>query len=148
MNQTETMLSTQVDELASQEVYPYFNRFLEYHINNRTKKYKFNVFLEGSNTYLDRQRRLETQTTLMNLGVVNPQKLAAAVGQNPFVFQTQLDEARVNNWVSNLTPIISAFQQSGAKEGGRPELSEDKLGDSGADTRSAGSNISKVKKNK
>jgi hypothetical protein len=147
-NQTETMLSTQIDELSSQEVYPYFNRFLEYHINKRTSKYKFGINLEGSNIYLDRQRRLETQTSLMNLGVVNPQKLAAATGQNIFQFQAQLDEARINGWTDNLTPIISAFQQSGAKDAGRPETSDDKLSESGAETRSTAGNTAKVKKNK
>jgi hypothetical protein len=144
MNQTETMLSTQVDELASQEIYPYFDRFLEYQINKRTSKYKFNFRLEGSNTYLDRARRMEAQTSLIGFGIVNPQKIAAAVGQSPFEFQAQLDEARINNWTENLTPVISAFQQSGA-EGGRPSKSEDKLTESGEDTRSAGSNVSKVK---
>jgi hypothetical protein len=147
-NQIETMLSTQVDELAAQEIYPYFNNFLEYHINKRTKKYKFNFILEGSNIYLDRQRRLETQTTLMNLGIVNPQKISAAVGQNPFVFQSQLDEARINGWVDNLTPIISAFQQSGTKEAGRPETSDDKLSESGEAMRSTAGNAAKIKKNK
>lgn len=147
-NQIESILSTQIDELASQEIYPYFNRFLEYQINKRTSKYKFNFKFEGSNIYLDRQRRLETQTNLMNLGCVNPQKLAAATGQNIFEFQAQLDEARINGWTDNLTPIISAFQQSGAKDAGRPETSDDKLSESGAETRSTAGNTAKVKKNK
>lgn len=146
--QVESMISTQIDELSAQEIYPYFNRFLEYQINKRTSKYKFNFKFEGSNIYLDRQRRLETQTTLMNLGVVLPQKLAASINMSPFEFQAQLDEARINGWTDNLTPIISAFQQSGAKDAGRPETSDDKLSESGAETRSTAGNTAKVKKNK
>lgn len=147
-SQIEVMLSQDVDNLVSQEIYPYFNRFLEYQINKRTSKYKFNFKFEGSNIYLDRQRRIETQTTLMNLGIVLPQKVAASINMNPFEFQAQLDEARVNGWTDNLTPIISAFQQSGAKDAGRPETSEDKLSESGAETRSTAGNTAKVKKNK
>lgn len=149
MNQIETMISTQVDELSAMEIYPYFNRFLEYQINKRTKYYKFGFMLEGSNIYLDRQRRLETQTNLMNVGIVLPQKISAAVGMNPFVFQAQLDEARANGWVDNLTPIVSAFQQSGAdSKTGRPTKDDTQLSESGEETRSSGANISKLKSNK
>ena len=150
MNVQETLLSTQVDELAVMEVYPWFNKFLEYQINNRTKKYKFKIDLEGSNFYTDRQRRLEMQTTLMSQGVVNPQKLAAATGQSIFQMQAQLDEARVGGWTDMLTPIVPAAQQAAGAQAGRPaKLDTDStLSDSASDTRSAGSNLSKVKKNK
>ena len=149
-NQIETMISTQIDELSAMEIYPYFNRFLDYHINKLTKKYKFGFLLEGSNIYLDRQRRLELQTTLMAQGIVNPQKIAAATGQNIFQMQSQLDEARTNNWVDGLTPIIPSFQQSGdsSKQTGRPSKSESELSDSGLQTRDDASNISKIKSNK
>jgi hypothetical protein len=150
MNQTETMISTQVDELSAMEIYPYFNDFLNYHINKLTKYYKFAIKLEGSNIYLDRQRRLETVMTLANMGIVLPQSMAAAIGKNPFTFQNQLDEARANGWTDNLTPIVSAFQQSGdaSKKTGRPTKSDDELTESAENTRSQGANISKIKSNK
>jgi len=147
-NQIETMLSTQIDELSAMEIYPYFNRFLEYQINKLTKYYKFGINLEGSNTYLDRQRRLETQTTLMGQGIILPQSISAAIGKNPFTFQAQLDEARANGWTDNLTPIIPAAQQSAEAQAGRPSKQDSDLAESGADTRASGSNLSKVKKNK
>jgi hypothetical protein len=146
-NQTETILSANVDELVALSIYPYFNNFLDYHVNNELKEakceHRFGFNFEGSNFYLDRDRRLETQIKLMDKGAVNPQKVSAALGQNPFVFQSQLDEARINGWTDNLTPIISSFQQSGAVDKGRPKKSDSELGDAGAQTRSDGSNISK-----
>jgi hypothetical protein len=149
MNQVETMISLDIDTLAAQEIYPFFNKFLEYYINKRTKYYKFGFSLEGSNIYLDRQRRLDTQITLMGQGIILPQRVSAAIGMNPFVFQAQLDEARANGWVDNLTPIIPAAQQSGAEtKTGRPSKSDTELGDAGAETRSEGANISKLKSNK
>ena len=150
INTIESMLSSDADVLAAQEIYPYFNAFLDYHINKRTKYYKFSIKLEGSNVYLDRQRRLDTAIKLAELGIVLPQTIAASIGKSPFTFQNQLSEARVNNWTENLTPIISAYQQSSSttKEAGRPEISEDELTDSGESTRSQGSNLSRVKSNK
>ena len=148
MNQTETLLSVDVDSFVSEEIYPWFNKFLEYQINNRTKKYKFKIDLEGTNFYTDKTRRREAQSALMGVGIVLPQKIAAAYQMNPFSFQSQLDEARVNGWTDTLTPIIPAAQQAAGAQVGRPAKADDKLSESGEETRSAGSNISKVKKNK
>ena len=151
MNTVETMVSLDVDLLAAQEIYPYFSDFLEYHINKRTKYYKFGFQFKGSDIYLDRQRRLEAATQSANIGIILPQEFAGALGyKNPFIFQAQLDEARANGWTDNLTPIVSAFQQSGdaSKKTGRPTKSDDELTESAENTRSQGSNISKIKSNK
>jgi hypothetical protein len=148
MNQMETLLSVDVDSFVSEEVYPWFNKFLEYQINDRTKKYKFKIDLEGTSFHTDIQRRREAQSSLMGVGIVLPQKIAAAHQMNPFSFQAQLDEARANGWVDNLTPIVPAAQQAAGAQAGRPSKSQDKLSESGEETQSAGSNLSKVKKNK
>ena len=143
-NQIETILSANVDELVSMSIYPFFNSFLEWHINRKTGYYKFGFNFEGSNFYLDRQRRLEAQTSLIPFGIVNPQKLAASLGQSPFVFQAQLDEARINGWVDNLTPIISSFNSpSGGKEAGAPKKSDSKISESGEQTRQDGGNLNR-----
>ena len=148
MNQVETLLSVDTDSFISEEIYPWFNKFLEYQINKRTKKYKFKIDLEGTNFYTDKTRRREAQSSLMGVGIVLPQKIAAAHQMNPFTFQSQLDEARVNGWVDKLTPIVPAAQQAAGAQAGRPSKAEEDLSESGADTRAAGSNISKVKANK
>jgi len=150
MNTIETMLSSDSDVLSAQEIYPYFEDFLEYQINKRTKNYKFSIKLEGSNIYLDRQRKLDNVMKLAQMGIVLPQSIATAIGKSPITFQRQLDEARVNGWTNNLTPIVSAFQQSANSDDnkGRPEESDDELSESGESTRSLGSNVSKIKANK
>ncbi len=142
-NIEETRLSADVDYLVMSQLYPTFSNFIEFFVNRDTKHYKFGIQFEGSSLFSDRQRRLETQTTLMTNGIVNPQKVAAAVGQSPFVFQAQLDEARANGWTKNLTPIIPATQLSGLKPDGRPETSESKISDEGAETQSQGSNLTR-----
>jgi hypothetical protein len=142
-NVTESLLGVDVDQHIVENLYPMFENFLEYQINKLTKKYKFKITLEGTRFYIDRERRLERQTTLLDKGIVNFPKLCSALGVNPFEFQTQLDETRINGWVDNLTPIISSFQQSGANSSGtgRPRSSDDKLSDGGSGTRDSGSNI-------
>lgn len=148
-NVTETLLGVDVDQHIVENLYPVFENFLEYQINKLTKKYKFKITLEGTRFYVDRERRLDRQTALMDKGIINFPKICSALGVNPFEFQTQLDETRINGWVDNLTPIISSFQQSGATSSGtgRPRKSDSDLEDSGAETRGQGSNIGKGGKN-
>jgi hypothetical protein len=148
MNIQETLYSVDIDSFVSEEVYPWFNYFLEYEINKRTSYYKFGFNFEGTKFHTDIQRRREAQSSLMGVGIVLPQKIAAAHQMNPFSFQAQLDEARANGWTDNLTPIVPAAQQAAGAQAGRPSKSQDKLSESGEETQSAGSNLSKVKKNK
>jgi len=141
-NVTESLLGADIDQHIVENLYPMFENFLEYQINKLTKKYKFKITLEGTRFYIDRERRLDRQTALLEKGIVNFPKLCSALGVNPFEFQTQLDETRINDWVDNLTPIINSSQLSGASSGtGRPKKSDDSLSDGGSATRDAGSNI-------
>jgi len=147
-NSIESMLSSNIDEMVATTIYPYFNNFMDYHVNKRLKdaksEYRFGFNFEGTNFYLDRQRRLEVQTGLMSSGIVLPQSISAAIGKDPFAFQAQLDEARINGWVDDLTPVIAAAQMAGnAKGNGRPSKSDSDLSESGEVTRDAGSNIAK-----
>ena len=123
-------------------LYPQFESFMNYHINKLTKNFKFKIHFKGTHFYNNRQQRLESAMTLANMGIVLPQEIAGAIGLNPFEFQRQLEEAQSTGWVDKLTPIISAFQQSG-KENGRPAKSDGALSDSGESTRSTGANIEK-----
>jgi hypothetical protein len=137
-NAIETTLSLGVDEQLMMKLYPQFNAFLNYNINARTKKFKFNFMLEGTNNYTNRQQRLEPVMGLVPSGIILPQKIAAAIGVSPFTFQRQLDEARANVFVDNLTPIVPATQISGGgagDKGGRPQKSDIDLGEEGVNTR-------------
>jgi len=142
-NAVQIQLSVNNDENDMKSLYPYFENFLNYQIDLLTKKFKFKFMLEGTNFFNDRAQRLERATTLSDRGIVLPQKFSSALGMNPFDFQRQLDEAQSTKWVDKLTPIILAAQQSGKENAGRPQKSDDKLGDSGEDTRSSGANIDK-----
>jgi len=148
MNTIETQLSLNSDEQMMMSLYPQFEDFMNYQINKLTKNYHFKIHFEGSDFYNNRQQRLDVQMGLMPQGIVLPQKIAASMGMNPFTFQRQLDEARASGFVGNLTPIISAFQQSGSKDTGRPQKDESDLSGEGEQTRADGGNIAKSTSNK
>ncbi len=139
----ESQASLQTDEQFVTALYPQFNAFLNYHINQRTKKYKFNFEFEGTHFFNNRQFRLDNAMTLANSGIVLPQKIAAAMGMSPFTFQRQLDEAKAMGFVDSLTPILQAAQMGNPANNGRPQKSTSELSDSGADTQGNGSNIEK-----
>jgi len=139
-NQLESQLSLNADEALMLSLYPQFNSFLDYHINKLTKKFKFKFTFEGTNFFTNRETRLETQIKLMDKGIVLPQKIAAAVGMRPSELRRMMEESDANGFIEKLTPIISSAQMS-PDSTGRPKKSESDLGDAGAETRGAGSNL-------
>jgi len=142
-NAIETQLSLEVDSNILKKLYSQFNAFMNYHANQYTSKFKFEFHFEGTNFFTDRNERFEKVNTLADKGIVLPHKIAAALGMKPAAFQRQLDEARANGWVDNLTPIVSGFnmKQGGELEKGRPKKATEELGDSGAQTRDSASNL-------
>jgi hypothetical protein len=144
-NSIESQLSVGVDEQLMERIYPQANNFLNFYINRGTSKFKFKFNFEGTNNYTNRNQRFEKVMKLADKGIILPQKIAAAIGIDPFDFQRQLDEARATGFVENLTPILSSFQMSGKDggNGGRPEKSDSDLSDSGDQTRSDGGNDEK-----
>lgn len=141
-NMFESQASLNTDEQFIYSLYPQFNAFLNYHINKRTKKYKFNFEFEGTHFFNNRQMRLDNAIKLAAQGIVLPQKISAAIGMNPFTFQRQLEEARATGFTDNLTPIIPNFQ-GGANQGGRPQKNIGELSEGGEDTRQNGNNLEK-----
>lgn len=139
-NNIESQLSVGVDEQVIMRVYPQMNSFLNFHVNQRTKKYKFKFHFEGTNNFTDKKARLDTALELAALGIVLPQKIAAAIGMSPFDFQRQLEEAKAIGFVDNLTPIISGFQMS-PEDNGRPKKDDSELTDAGSQTREGAENV-------
>ena len=72
---------------------------------------------------------------LADSGIVLEQKFASAIGMNPFDFRRMLAETRANKFVEKLTPILKSNQMGGSA--GRPSVADDKLGDSGDETRAS-----------
>jgi len=143
-NTVESMLSLAVDEILATSIYPQFDDFINWHVNRLTTKFKFKVKFEGSKFYPDKERRMEVAKDFAELGIVLPQKFAAAAGMSPFELDSQMEEARAQGWVDKLTPILKASQMP--KEGsdgvgaGAPKKKDSDLTESGEQTRGDGGN--------
>ena len=139
----ESQLSVDVDEFLMNYIYPYFENFLEYHINKRTKKFKFKFTFEGSEFSTSREQRLDVQMKFMEKGIVLPQKISAAMGMQYHDFVRHMEMAESSGFVDKLTPIINSSQASKDEEAGRPRKSASDLGEEGSQTRGDGGNVSK-----
>jgi len=139
-NAEETRNSIGVDEYMLYYIYPYFNNFMEFHINQRTKKYKFKFNFEGTEFPQNRQIRFDNVIALADKGIILPQKFAAAIGMEYKDFERQRMEAGANSWVDSLTPILTSFTMSGKdlKDGGAPKKKDSQVGDSGIAKRDSG----------
>lgn len=140
----ETEASLNVDTYIANYVYHQFNQFMDFQLNKLTKKYKFKFIFEGTEFAIERDKKFDKYIKLAEMGIVLPQKIAASIGMQPHDFMRQLEEAKVNEFTLELTPIMMAHQMSGtSSEGGRPRKSSGELSDSGMNTRESGANISK-----
>lgn len=140
-NAIETQASIDVDEFITLNIYNQFNLFMDYYLNKITKKFKFKFKFEGTEFSANKEKRLETATSLLPFGIILPQKIAAAMNMDVADFYRMMDEAKATGFVDKLTPIIMASQMSGKDEGGRPQTTKPK--DSTLATRETGSNIEK-----
>ncbi len=138
-NVLETKLSMDVDINILRPVLLQFENFLEFQVNRKTSKYKFKFQLEGFNTSLDREERINNVFKYADSGIVLEQKFASAYGMNPFDFRRMLDEGKANGFVEKLTPILKSNQMP--SEGGRPQKSDGDLSEGGADTKADGGNM-------
>jgi len=139
-NAIETQASIDVDEFINLQVYHQFNLFMDYYLNKLTKKFKFKFKFEGSEFSVNKAKRLENVTSLLQYGIVLPQKIASALNMDVADFYRQLEESKAMGFVDKLTPIIMGSQLSG-KDNGRPQTNNPT--DSTLATREGGSNIEK-----
>lgn len=107
MSAAEMEASKEVDEMIVTYVYPMFENFLNYQVNSLTKKYKFTFKLEGSKFSSNRKERFDQWHKNASLGIVLPQKLAAAMGMTPFEFESQMEEASSSEFTKNLIGLMN-----------------------------------------
>lgn len=120
MSQAEIENAIMTDYAEVAHLYAQFEQFLNYYVNQKTKKYKFKFMFDGSVYPFERQYRQDRLLDLADRGLVlNETAFAAAYGYPPQVFSAMLDEAKNGGISEKLTPLISIHTAS-ANEGGRP----------------------------
>lgn len=138
-NILESKLSMDIDLNILRPTISQFERFLEYFVNQRTKKFKFKFHLTGFNTSIDREERKKTVKDYAESGIVIDQMWANANDMSPFDLRRQMAESKANGFVQKLTPVLKASQTPA--DGGRPAKADGDLSDGGADTRADGENM-------
>lgn len=146
-NMAETVASINVDEMIMTYLYPQFNNFMEFWANKFTRKFKFKFLFEGTNFDANREKRQKQAMTFAASGIVLPEKIAASLGVGIQDLKRMMERAKATKFDSNCMLLLNQFNQpaGGVAKGatGRPQKDDSTLSDSGADTRSAGSNIGK-----
>lgn len=143
MNATSAKNAIAIEEYIMKSVYPDFSKFLFYHIGKRTTKYKFKIMFEGVDTPQSRERRAKQANDNATIGIVLPQKIAAAWGMEPQDMIRQMEMGRDSKFIDKLMNIQSIFNPVKDSVGGRPTSSDSNISDSGEATRDSDSNTDK-----
>lgn len=146
----ENMLTTQIalnmKQLILENIYPQFNDFLNYYVNNETEKFKFEFRFTGCKDKFDREKRQKEAITLAGKGMPSLNMIATSYGLNKYELEDDLDEYNASGIADKLQVLLNENTMKSKTEelGGRPKKETDQLTDSGAETRNTGSNIEKV----
>ena len=119
------------------KLYTQFEEFCNYQINKNTKKYKFKVKFVG--TIWDKEERIKRSNEDMRNGLILPEIFSSrgigveALNSINMMYNMGIPE--------KFKPIqISSTMSSSDIQAGRPAKSDDELTDSGANTKTSGSN--------
>lgn len=110
MSQSELENAIYADYCFMRPLYNQFNQFLNFYINKKTVKYKFEFCLDGLNRPWDRKQRQETLRNFADKGIVlDSTQWASAFGMKPQAFQRSLECAHNDtSFISNLTMLLNA----------------------------------------
>ena len=129
MSQFELENAVYADYNFIKPLYEQFSQFLNFYINKKTKKYKFDFFFDGLDRQWDREKR---QTALRNYAdrgiVMDATMWASALGITPQSFMRSIESAHNSSFIDNLTLMLNAntMKNSGIdSENGTPK--KDKL---------------------
>lgn len=125
---TDRMSNAEV-EAALNEVYQtmkplyyQFGNFMDFFVNQQTKKYKFKFLFEGSSYRWEREARFDKLSKLSDKGIVLASSAwASAIGLEPQLFEASLMESKYSGWQKNLSMLLNRntlTQSSGSL--GRP----------------------------
>jgi hypothetical protein len=140
---SETNLSLCIDEMLATDIYSQFANFLEFYVNQLTKKYRFKFSFSGTRTYLNKEQRMkEAFDIAAPKGIVAANKLANALDMDVFELKNEMGMWEGMGFDKLLQPMLNMFTQT--KDGaGAPQKSQSEISDAGAETRASGSNIEK-----
>ena len=109
MSQFELENAIYLDYCYMKPLYNQFNQFLNFYINKKTKKYKFDFSFDGLDRQWDREKRQNTLRNYADKGIVLDATMwASALGMKPQAFERSMECAHNSNFVNNLTTLLNA----------------------------------------
>lgn len=114
MSQEEIRNAILADYNVMKILYEQFNTFLDFYVNQLTKKYKFKFAFDGSNYGFEREWRKDGLMRMAENGIVlNDTAFASAYGYHPVMFSKMLQETSADgSWMENLSSLQSIFTAS------------------------------------
>lgn len=111
---TDRMSNAEV-EAALNEVYQtmkplyyQFGNFMDFFVNQQTKKYKFKFLFDGSSYRWEREARFDKLSKLSDKGIVLASSAwASAIGLEPQLFEASLMESKYSGWQKNLSMLLN-----------------------------------------
>jgi hypothetical protein len=126
--QFELQAQIQTDFNFISKVYSQFEQFLNFYVNKKTRKYKFNFLFSGANYGFIRSQEAQNLLDLANAGMVlNTSSYAKIVNMRPQDFDRALEEGHYSDLTEKLTMLLNRNTQSGNSTdstlgAGRPQL--------------------------
>lgn len=109
MSQFELENAIYTDYCFMKPLYDQFNQFLNFYVNRKTKKYKFEFFFDGLDRQWDREKRQNALRNYADKGIVlDPTMWASSLGMKPQAFQRSLECAHNSNFIDNLSMLLNA----------------------------------------
>lgn len=124
MSQSELENAVYADYCFMKPLYEQFNQFLNFYVNKKTVKYKFEFSFDGLDRQWDREKRQSALRNYADKGIVLDSTMwASAFGMKPQAFQRSLECAHNSDFVDNLTMMLNAntMKSGGQEDVGAPK---------------------------
>lgn len=134
ISEAEVVAMIQNDANPLIKLYSQFEQFLNFFVNQKTKKYKFAFSFKGLEYFFDKEERRENIITMADRGIIlDAPFFAQACGIPPHVFKQALDAGKNTNFTEQLGSLLSIHTQGGDgslnEKGGRPKKKRREGGD-------------------
>lgn len=119
------------------QVYSQFENFLDFYVNKKTRKFKFNFHLSGSTHPFMREQEKKNILDCANVGIVpNMSVYSKIFDMSPFEFERSMRESKATNWSETMTSELkSLHNQSSASGSMKPIKDDTEISENGAIAR-------------
>lgn len=119
-------------------LYYQFENFLNFFVNQLTKKFKFKFIFDGCNYSFEREKRFNRAISFADKGMVlAPSYYSSILGFEPQDFERMLEQSKYSNWneLWQLPLNSNTTASSGLIEKGRPTIEDSELTEGGQNYR-------------